>query len=300
MRLGQAALAFVFIVDSVVAPQSGPISGGQAATIPNPEMFYRQVRDNLARAQQASRLYSYKERRSDLHTNLFGKMGTDGSNVFQVYPSLNPQLTYRQLIERNGRPVSAEELARQDREYRTKVAELQRRRTREDEDDRKRREQDEALTRRRAQLMIDDVVDALQFRIGRRETYEGQPAVVVTFAPKAKWTPKTREGRIAQHFVGTVWVHETLKEVMRVEAKAIDDISFGFLVAKLNEGTTASLTRRPLEHDLWMPTNLRLTGEGRAILFRRVTVNYAVEWFDYQKMNPTSPNARESRNEVFQ
>ena len=47
--------------------------------------------------------------------------------VYEVYPHPEEELTYRRLIERDGRPVSAKEMAEQDRDYREKLDAWQRR-----------------------------------------------------------------------------------------------------------------------------------------------------------------------------
>jgi len=44
------------------------------------------------------------------------------------------------------------------------------------------------------------------------------------------------------------------------------------------------LTRRPMSDGIWLPTSVRLVGEGRAMLVRKLTLDYAVEWFDYRKV----------------
>jgi len=253
----------------------------QENPLPDLDTVYTSVRENLARAQRSTHLYAFKERRTDLHTNVFGKLGTDGLRVFEVYPSPTVRLTYRRVIERNGMPVSAAELAQQDREYRERVMDAQRRP----------RANDSAAARQRGERMIADVVETLQFALTGRATRDGVQALVVTFSPKPNARPVTREGRIAQKFGGTVWIQESNFEVLRVEAKAVDDLSFGYgLVARLSEGTTALLVREPVDDDIWMPTELRLTGRGRAALgLRRLVIDYVVEWFDYRRLPFESP-----------
>jgi hypothetical protein len=254
-----------------------------APPLPDPGNFLRAVRENLARAQQLAHHYAYKERRTDLHMNPFGRMGKGDTRLTQVYPSPNPRLTYRRIIERNGVPVPESDLARQDREYREKVAEVQRRLAREDAEDRQSREHDEALARKRAQMMIDDVVTTLQFEVARRELRNGVQTIVVTFAGRPEARPLTREGRVARVFKGAVWIHEAAREVMYVEAVATDDVSFGGFIAKLYEATSATLVRREIDPGVWMPTRIKLDGEARA-LFRKTKIDFLVEWFDYQRM----------------
>lgn len=268
--------------------------------LPDPETFFRTVRANLARAERVAHLYAFKERRTDVHTNPFGRIGTGGTRVSEVYPSATRQLTYRRLVERNGVAVAAQELAEQDRQYRTRVADVQQRLVTGSADEGRRREADLARARQRGQRRIDAVVEALQFRVEGRTVYEGVPAIVVSFAARPGARPDTREGRIAQTFAGTVWIHEAAGEVMRVEAKSIDDLSFGFgLVARLGKGTEATLTRRPVEQDLWMPTKLTLKGRGRAAVFRTLAIDFAIDWFEYRRLEGDSatpfPDARVQR-----
>lgn len=248
----------------------------QERPLPDFDIIYRSARENLARAQRATHLYAFTERRTDLHTNVFGRLGTGGLRVSEVYPSPVPRLTYRRVIERDGMRLTAAELAQQDRAYRERVADAEG----------PPRPSDSGSARQRGERPIADVVDTLQFKLNGRAMRDGVQTLVVTFTPKPGARPVTREGKIAQKFSGTAWIQESNFEVMRVEAEAIDDLSFGYgLVAKLSEGTTALLVRKPIDGDIWMPTELRLNGRGRAAFgLRRLVIDYVVEWFDYRRL----------------
>ena len=214
------------------------------AVVPDAPAFLAAAQENLVRAQQAAYQFSYQERRTRFRTNPLGTLGPDGTELYHVYPSANRRLTYRRLLERDGIPVS--DLAKQDREQQARTAEVLRRRDKQSDDDRRQKAEDEALARRRAQAMIDDVVAALQLTVGGRTTYDGAPAITVAFVGNRTFRPATREGKIAQKLEGTVWIHSELNEVMHAEAKAIDEISFGFgIVARISKGATGWLTRRP-------------------------------------------------------
>jgi hypothetical protein len=289
MRIAAFVTALVIVSGGLRAQDARPFDAAQGKSLPEFKTLYNAVRQNLTEAEKVAYLYSFKERRTDVHTNPFGKIGTGGTRVFEVYPSPTRQLTYRRLIERGGVAVGAHELAEQDRQYRTRVMEVQRRLAAENGDPQRQREEAVARARRRGQTAIEDVVDTLQFKIEGRAMKDGVHALVVTFTPQPDAKPATREGRIAQKFAGTAWVNEEAAEVLRVEAKAVDDISFGFgIVARLGEGTTATLVRRPVEGGVWMPTELRLNGRGRAALVRKLVIDFAIDWFDYRRMQGDS------------
>ena len=102
--------------------------------------------------------------------------------------------------------------------------------------------------------------------------------------------PETRQGRIAQKFAGTVWIDEAASEVMRLEAKAIDDISLGYgLIARLGKGTLATVTRRRIDRDIWLPTQLTIDGRGRAVVFRSLVLDFKADWYDYRRLDGDSP-----------
>lgn len=288
VRLGTLLIAVLMVVHGRPLAQRADVP---EPVVPDVAAFFAQVRDNLIRAQRATHQFAYKERRTKFHTNPFGRLGTDGVELFEVFPSVHSKLTYRRLLMRDGVAVPPDERARQDREYRARTAALRRRLQNETAADRQRRLNDEARARQRSQAMIEDIVAALQVHITGRSFYEGRPAVTVAFAGRPTARPKTREGRIAQDFVGTAWIDPQLHEVMHVEGRTTDEVSFGFgMIARLNKETAGSLTRQPIESGLWMPTAVRVSGDGRAVMqLRKLMVDFKVDWYDYYRFDGTIP-----------
>ena len=258
--------------------------------LPTHEALFKAVQDNLIRAERVDYQYAFRERRTDIHTNPFGKLGTGGTTISDVYPSATPALTYRRTVERNGVALSAQALAEQDREYQKRAAEVLQRLATEEPDAKRRRDREIERAAQRGQRRIADVVNTLRFKIEGRAVHEGVPAIVVSFTPRPEAMPETRQGKIAQKFGGTVWIDEAEMEVMRLEATAIEDISFGYgLIARLGEGTIATVSRRRIDGDLWLPTQLTIRGRGRAAVFRTLVIDFKADWYDYRKLEGDSP-----------
>ena len=274
----------------LTAAAAGVVGAQESRPLPVPEALFKAVQDNLVRAERIDYQYAFMERRTDVHTNPFGRIGTGGLLVSEVYPSPTAALTYRRLIERNGVPLTAREIAEQDREYEKRSTQVLQNLSAEEPDAKRRREAEETRAAERGQRRIADVIGALQFEVEGRAMRQGVPAIVVSFTPQPGAMPQTRYGRIAQKFAGTVWIDEAVSEVMRLEATAIDDISFGYgIVARLDKGAVATVTRRPVEGGIWLPSQMTLSGRGRAVLFRPLTINFSTEWFDYRRTVDTSP-----------
>ena len=235
-------------------------TSAQQPVLPDRDTLFMATEQNLLKSQREQGHYAYRERRTELHTNPFGKIGTDGIRVYDVRPGAEPGVFYRTLIERDGKPVS---------DSKPQKEEPPRRRDR---------------SSRRGQ--IEQAVDMLDFTVQRRDVLNGRDMIVVSFAPKPDAKADSRAQEMAKEFKGQVWVDESAREVARVDAVAIDDLTFGLgLLARLNEGTHVTLTREKVDSTVWLPTSLRFKGEGRAMLFRKLVVDYAVDWFDYRRAN---------------
>jgi hypothetical protein len=224
---------------------------------PEANRFFEAVRANLAHSQDDQKLFAYKERRTELNLNPFGRLGTRGVRVTEVTPVEGGSAVTIRVIERDGKPVTDSEPVR--RPLRMSG---------------------------RGRRVVDDVAATLDISINRRDHTAGRDAIVAAFKARRDAKPQTREGRIARNFAGEIWIDEQTREVFRIDAKAVDDVAFGFggVLARLNKGATVTLRRELVQGELWLPVSMRFNGEGRALLLRKLTIDFAVDWFDYRKV----------------
>ena len=235
--------------------------------LPDPDVFFAATQQNLLASGRVQYEFAYKERRTELHTNPFGRLGTGDDLLYEVFPLTEGTGYTRRLIERAGEVVEDAEVERVERRP---------------------REQRGAREEPRRRSSTEDVLAVLDFEMVRREVFDGRPAIVIRFAPKRGAEATTRQGRVARAFSGEVWVDEEAREVRHVEATSVDTVSYGWgVLARLGRGAVATLEREPVEGAVWMPTSVRLTGSGRALLWiRRLTIDYEIAWFDYRRKTP--------------
>jgi len=228
-----------------------------SAALPDAERFFAETREHFARSERDASRYAYKERRTELHANPFGRIGTGGTRAYQVTPTEDGAGILRTLIERDGAAIA---------DARPERTELRR-----------------GSPGRPSGT--EDVLSILAFTMVRRDRLDGRDAIVVRFAPKPMAEARTRQGRIAKAFTGLIWVWEAEREVARVEATAAEDLSFGFgVLARLERGATAAVVRRKVDTATWLPTSVQIAAQGRALLLRRLTINHSIEWFDYRRV----------------
>ena len=246
----------------IAAFTAGAVHVGAAQSappLPDEASFFAETQQNLTRSNQIQYRYAYKERRTEIHMNPFGRMGTGEVRLYEVTPGPSDRVYFRQLLERAGKPVTDSTPERQERRPTTGRS-------------------------------LADVVATLKFSLARREMVNGRSTILVNFEPRPGADPQTRQGSIAKVLKGTIWVDEATREVVRAEATAIDSVSFGAgFVARLNEGATVSLTRERVDDGVWLPTSIRMKGNGRALLLRRMNIDYSIEWFDYRIPNTRKP-----------
>ncbi len=252
--LGPASTSATSATVDKKAGHYAPFLAAAQAGLPAEEPFFNAVRENMARSNREQFRYGYKERRTELHTNPFGRLGTGDVVVYDVTPGPEPSITFRKLLQKDGKPVLNSKPERQERKVRTE-----------------------------GRSTVDDTVAVLQFAIDRRESIDGRNAIVVRFQPRRDAKAQTREGKMAQAFSGLIWVDEAAQEVVKVEATAVDDLSYGLLVARLGKGSVVTLKRERIDDHIWLPTSIKFKATGRALLVRKLNIDFAVEWFDYRR-----------------
>ena len=102
---------FIWLLQSALSAQH------PSKPLPDLNSFLQGIWKNLHSDRFLLSHYTYTEKDADRHMDKEGKVQRTEEAVYEVYPSLEARLTYRRLISKNGRPVSAEELDRQDREH---------------------------------------------------------------------------------------------------------------------------------------------------------------------------------------
>lgn len=247
-----AALVICFaasLIPSATFPRSLSV---QQRPLPDEREFFEAARANLARSNEIQYQYAYRERRTEVHMNPFGRLGTGEVRLYQVTPGPSPRVYFRELLERAGKPVPEEAPERQERRPTTGRS-------------------------------LADVMATLRFTLAGREVRNGRDMIIVQFEARPDADPQTRQGRIAKVLKGRIWVDEAAREVVRAEATAMDSVSFGGIIARLNEGAEVAFTRERVDGDVWLPTSVRMQGHGRALLVRRLNIDYFIEWFDYRK-----------------
>ena len=257
-------------------------SAAQDSPLPDYDTFATRVKAHLTTDEERQSGYTFIERRTEQKLDASGRLSAEAVKVFEVYPGLPGEDRYRRLIEEDGKPVPADTLANQDAGRKKSVEAYARTLSVGSEREKAAREQEKE--RRKYAAAVDDIFRVYDIRLVRREVIEGHDTIFATLDPKPDAKPQTDEGKIMRHFEARAWISESEYELVRVELKAVDTLSFGLgLVARVHKGTVATYQRRKVNNEVWLPERVTWTASARVMLVKTLHLRGMSEFYNYRK-----------------
>ena len=267
----------------LIAILAVPVAG-QDRPLPDYASFMAEVRKRLEADDVRQSDYVYVETRREQKLDAAGTSTKETLNVFESYPALPNEPRWRRQIVKDGKPVPPADLADVDRDRQKKVLEYAKKLERNPEqvrDAERKKHEDE---RRDSERQVDDALRVYDIKMLGREVVNGYETIAVSFSPRKDAKPQTSEGKIMRHFAGKAWVSESEYEVVRIEAEAIDTVSFGLgLLARVHQGSKAAFERRKVNGEQWLPARATYSGSARVMLVKVMRVGGTLEFSDYRK-----------------
>jgi len=282
MRIQAGALRLCLLVFAVLAPNflvAQDNSQQPEQPLPDFDRFLAEIKSRLRMDQTLLRNYTYEQRNTQKHLDKNGRVKKIETRLYEVFPADDPQLTYRRLMEKDGKPVPEKELKEQDRDY-------EKRRAKREKKLAKRSAEEENKAKKEEEEAIEEAFRIFEIAMEARETINSRPAIRFAFRPKPGAKAKSDEGKILLKFAGHAWFDEARYEIVRVELEAIDDVSIGFgVLAKLHKGAKGRFERRLFNDEVWLPFSSQFSGNLRLMLFKSMRMEVTDEFFDYRKFS---------------
>ena len=264
--------------------QEGPSATTDPRPLPELAPFLQEVRARLHSDEALLNQYTFTERHTERELDGRGAVKKVKSETYEVYPSLEPGRTYRRLVERNGRSLDAQSLAEQDRKHEKKTGE-----DRPDPAFEEKRAARLAQARRKEEAGVEQVFRIYDIAIAGRETLDGRGTIVLTFRPRPQAEATGRTGKVLKALEGRAWIDEEDRQLVRVDAELVDNLSFGLgILARLKKGSRASILRRKINGEIWLPAQARFSGSARLLLVKGIRMDALSEYADYRKFSVAS------------
>jgi hypothetical protein len=281
-RLLLAAWTFLWAAPLALAATDG----SEGRPLPDTRTFLEEVRQNLRSDRLLLEQYTFTEKRIERRLDGKGGVKKTKTETFEVYPSAEPGDMYRRRIARDGDPISAAELAEEDRRQAERTEKSQRRLAEEDEAARAKRRAKQEEELRQEKEVIDELFHMDDLVMEGRETLDGRPTIVIAFSPRPGYKPATAGGKVLQKLAGRAWIDEGDRQLVRIEARLLENLGVGPAgVARLQKGATSYFYRRKVNDEIWLPAEARFTGSARVLLFFGASVDALFEYGDYRKFS---------------
>ncbi len=259
----------------------------QERPLPDQERFLADARTRLRTDSSLQSSYIYVETRREQKLDGRGRVQQESVKVYESYPGLpGEEQRWERLISENGRPRPASDLEKEMRDRQKKAEGLAREATEQPAKQQARQQREYGQQRREFDAVIDDLSVVYDIRMERREVIDGHDTILVSLTPRPNARPRTREGSQMRKFIVRAWVSESDRELVRVDAEAIDTLSMGFgLLARLHKGAKLSFLRTKVNNEVWLPSRVSYSGSARVGLVAVLRRSGLSEYSGYRKFS---------------
>jgi len=168
---------------------------------------------------------------------------------------------YNVVTAVNDEPPS---LTEKEAEQRKLHREIERRR-KESEHEREKRIARYARENEREHAMLQEMVDAFEFRTAGEAQIDGYAWWVLDAEPRPGYEPADREGRVLKGMHGRLWIDKATNQWVKVHAEVVKPVSFFGFLARVGPRTEFDLEQAPVADGVWMPKAFRVRVNASAL-----------------------------------
>ena len=226
--------------------------------------------------------YTWQARDVERHFNSHGKVESTKQETWETL--ILDGKPCRRMLERDGKPLSAEEQASEQR----KLDDVARKLSTENPAEKQQRLEETEKRRKREFAFLSEVPDLYDLRLEGESTVDGRPVWVVSGTPRPGAQPKSRDAKMLLKVRGRMWIDKATYQWAKVEAETTGTISWGLFLARLDPGAKLTFEQMEVNSEIWLPKHLFLTGSGRVALLKRLAEDEQIDWSKYRKFSVDS------------
>ena len=166
----------------------------------------------------------------------------------------------RRLVKKNGKELSPDEQKKESEKIDKEAEKAREKRDRADAEGR------ESDPRGHQEVTVSRILELGSFSNPRRVELGGRDTIMVDYTGDPKAKTRNRNEEVIRDVVGTVWVDEQDRVLIRAEGHFIDNFKVGGgLLVNIQKGTSFSLEMKKVNDEVWLPAVLTGRGSMRAL-----------------------------------
>ena len=226
--------------------------------------------------------YTYLQSETERQLDGQGKATSTTTKDFEVQRIYG--ILHKTLIRKDGKLLPLKEQVAE----KEKLEKLSAKQARLSAADREKQVRDEASKRRKQREFLKDIPKAYDFRLVGEETLANRAVWVIEATPNRTYSPSSIQTRAFTKMKAKFWIAKEIDQLMRMEAEALDTLSFGFVLARLNKGSRITVEVMQVNNEIWVPKMFRADIDARLALLKKVRASEEVQFSNFRKFSADS------------
>jgi len=272
MRISEHEIVIVMLaVASALFAQSDnfPVKSPNRSNAPDVRQLVESSIAATRRHWQARLHYTYMERDESRRRDMDGRVKSEDVDVSRTV--LVNGVPYEQLVERNGRPPSAEE----ERKHKEKLDKLKRE-TPEQRAERLRKQEEENTS------LVREVPKAFDFQLLGEEAVKGRSAYVLQATPRPDYQAQGKYGNMFSKVAGKLWVDKQDLGWIKVDGQVIQPFSMGLFLARVLRGSHIMMEQTRVDDRIWMPEHVEVRAAAKILFVKNLVVERVLTYSEYR------------------
>ena len=116
----------------------------------------------------------------------------------------------------------------------------------------------------------------------------GKPAWLILADPKPDYRPKDGRAKFLTKVRARIWIDQKEYQWVKVDAEALDKVSFGFHLIQIEPGATLRFEQTRINDEVWLPATAKVYVNARLALFKQLHSEVDIQFRDYKKFQAES------------
>jgi hypothetical protein len=144
-------------------------------------------------------------------------------------------------------------------------------------------------------VSISRLLEIMDVRNPRRETYRGRPTIVFDFNGRKDAKTHGLVEDASKKLQGTIWIDEADRQVAHLEVSFTDNFHVaGGLVANIQKGSNFRFDQSGMSEGLWLPTGGEGTMQARILLLKSLRQHFVERDYDYKRFRVEAQQSKEA------
>ena len=260
---------------------ANPAAASNANPLPESGALLRDVERNEERMDALRNDYTY-------HVHLEQERLRKDGSVTETEVTDSESLTIDgvrvdRVVARNGKPLDADEGAKENDRLDKQVARAKERRAKAAADGQKTDSRGDPL------ITVARLLELGSFSNERRVVYGGRPTIVLEYAGDPQAKTRSAPEAAVKDLVGTVWIDEGDRVLVRGEGHFLNDFKIGGgLIANVHKNTSFEFEAAHVNDAVWLPAKIHGQGSVRVLLVTGFDGQLRLVTSDYRRFHTSS------------